>query len=461
MSSPGKKEGGLFLMQALQQINQIQKKEFTDKEVNEIQDILREMLKGSKLNQYIKIFNHIDHYKSNPYSQRRVTVKELLSFERLKQILNECGFEPINLFYSVNTYKTFENSSEDNIGDIANILIDIDYKKSYFNKLSKDEFINLMEYEYFGSVIPCPSLVMYTGNNFHFIYKIKYPVNGTQKAKTLSKRIQKEISKKLSDFNADRAVNLTTSTRFIHTYNSKTMDLVSAKAYKDKAYELKELKEWLPELPSWYDKWKEQKKKNKGKKKVYNFFSLYNLLETRLKDLEKIQELRGFSCHGYRELICFLYRNFAIQSLLIGDSPEDAVKQAEKMMLQFNSKFKRPLIEKNIESKTRNVERKQYNFKNETIITMLNIKEHEEKELKTIISKEEYARRQREYDEKRKEERKQERRNKQGLTKREQEKQKKINKVKELHNQGVKQMQIAKELGISRSVVSEILNNKY
>lgn len=443
-------------MPALQKHNYINR-EFSDNEIKEIQKFLRHMLVRVKLDQYIKIFNYIDYYTNHKYAYRSFTVKELLSFKRLKQILNEGQFEPVNLFYSVNTYNSYENSSDSNIGQITNILIDIDYKKSYFNKLTKDEFIKMMEYEYFGSVIPCPSAIIYTGNNFHITYKIKYPVNATDKSKTLAKRIQKEISNKLSDFNADKSVNLTTSTRFLYTYNSKTMNMVESKVYQDKLYELRDLKNYLPELPNWYDKWKEQKKKNKGKKKVQNFFNLYNLLQTRLGDLEKIQELRDFSCHGYRELMCFLYRNFAIQSLLIGDSPEDSAKQAERMLLEFNQRFKRPLIEKNVESKTRNVERKQYNFKNETIITMLNIKDHEQRELKTIIDDNEYVRRQREYDEKRKEERKKARRNEQGLTKREQEKQDKINKIKKLLNKGFKQVEIAKTLGIPKNTVSRLV----
>ncbi|SHK63122.1 hypothetical protein, partial [Tepidibacter formicigenes] len=188
-----------------QKISQLQYREFTDEEIKEIQKFLRHMLVRAKLDQYIKIFNYIDYYTSDTYTQRSFTVKELLSFKRLKQILNEGQFEPINLFYSVNTYKERKNACEANIKAITNILIDLDYKKSYFNKLSKDEFIKMMEYEYFGIEILCPSAIIYTGNNFHITYKIKYPVNATDKAKTLARRIQKEISNKLSDFNADKS----------------------------------------------------------------------------------------------------------------------------------------------------------------------------------------------------------------------------------------------------------------
>ncbi|SHH55931.1 hypothetical protein, partial [Tepidibacter thalassicus] len=221
-----------------QEISQLQYRKFTDEEIKEIQKFLRYMLIGVKLDQYIKIFNYIENYSSNIYTQRSFKVKELLSFKKLKQILNDGEFKPINLFYSVNTYKTYENSSEENLGFITNILIDIDYKKSFFKNLSKDEFMQMLECEYFGIEIPCPSAIIYTGNNFHITYKIKYPVNATDKAKTLARRIQKEISNKLSCFNADKSVNLTTSTRFIYTRNFKTMNTVSVKIYEDKLYKL-------------------------------------------------------------------------------------------------------------------------------------------------------------------------------------------------------------------------------
>lgn len=441
----------------------LQQKEFTDDEIKEIQKFLRYMLIGTDFNEYIKIFNYIDYYSVNTYTQKMFKVKELLSFERLKEILNKGQFEPINLFYSVNTYKEIKNASEDKLGAIANILIDIDYRKSFFKNLTKDRFIKMMEEEYFGQVVPCPSALIYTGNNFHITYKIKYPVNATDKAKSLAKRIQKEISNRLSDFNADRAVNLTTSSRFINTYNSKTMEKVTAKIYENKLYELRELQQWLPDLPSWYEKWKEDKKSNADKpKKIHNVFNLYNLLKTRLSDLETLQEMREFNCHGHRELMCFLYRNFAMQSLLIGDSEVDAAKEAQNMMMEFNNKFKRPLIEKNVESKTRNIERKQYSLRNETIITMLNIKEHEERALKTIISDGEYIRRQQEYnkkrDEIRKEKRKEARRNEDGLTKREQEKINNINTIKELLNEGLKRKEIASKLGKSIHTVDKYIS---
>jgi predicted Co/Zn/Cd cation transporter (cation efflux family) len=154
-----------------------------------------------------------------------------------------------------------------------------------------------------------------------------------------------------------------------------------------------------------------------------------------------------------------------MQSLLIGDSPKDAAKEAQRMMLEFNQRFKKPLIEKNVESKTRNIERKQYNFKNETIITMLNIKDHEQRELKTIIDDNEYMRRQREYDKRRdeirKEKRKKARRNEQGLTKKQAELKELKIKIIELREQKLSYREIASKLNVSLGKVQRALKCNY
>ncbi|SHH42354.1 hypothetical protein [Tepidibacter thalassicus] len=80
---------------------------------------------------------------------------------------------------------------------------------------------------------------------------------------------------------------------------------------------------------------------------------------------------------GIVSLCVFYIEILLCKVFLIGDSPKDAAKEAQRMMLEFNRRFKKTLIEKNVESKTRNVERKQYNFRNEAIIEMLNIKDYE------------------------------------------------------------------------------------
>ena len=68
--------------------------------------------------------------------------------------------------------------------------------------------------------------------------------------------------------------------------------------------------------------------------------------------------------------------------------------------------FRQPLSEKEVIRATRSAEivykdqNKDYKYKNETLINLLEITDEEQKEMKTIISKDEYRRRDREYQKK-------------------------------------------------------------
>ena len=70
--------------------------------------------------------------------------------------------------------------------------------------------------------------------------------------------------------------------------------------------------------------------------------------------------------------------------------------------LEVNSMFRQPLSEKEVIRATRSAEivykdqNKDYKYKNETLINLLEISDIEQKEMLTIISKDEYRRRKRE-----------------------------------------------------------------
>ena len=92
-----------------------------------------------------------------------------------------------------------------------------------------------------------------------------------------------------------------------------------------------------------------------------------------------------------------------------------------------------------------------YNYKNETLISLLNITADEMKVLITIIDPREKVRRQLIKE-------KEARRNEEGLTKREQQKQDTIKAVQELKNQGLSQSQISKELGKGIATIKRYWN---
>src|SRR3712207_6566744 len=227
--------------------------------------------------------------------------------------------------------------------------------------------------------------------------------------------------------------------------------------------------------------------KRRGRKsKIVKMFNCYSLHYARLMDLVKLQEMRNGLCRnkdgtltetGQREIMCFLYRYW---SCCFTKDKEKAIKDT----LEFNKGFTLPLDENTVRTQTRQAEkayeewlynefnykkkkdrtkeeeetfkslknrRKQYkllgyNYTNKTLIDILCIIEEEMKHFKTIISEKEVKRR---TNIRTNEHHKIARRNKNGLTKKQQEKLDRLEFIKKLKAKGYKQKEIAKELGVS------------
>ena len=184
-------------------------------------------------------------------------------------------------------------------------------------------------------------------------------------------------------------------------------------------------------------------------KKIKYIFRERSLYHARILDIIKLCELRKYDLKGHRELILFLYRYYLCYF----------TKDIEKALydtLELNSMFRQPLSEKEVTRATKSAEKvykeqnKDYKYKNETLINLLEITEEEQKEMKTIISDEEYKIRKRlrdreyqkkKYDESLKIEGK--------LTEKEKISQRRI-KIKDLLREGLKQKDICLQLDISK-----------
>ncbi|MRN26288.1 DNA-binding response regulator, partial [Romboutsia ilealis] len=140
------------------------------------------------------------------------------------------------------------------------------------------------------------------------------------------------------------------------------------------------------------------KKKGRPKKVVY-IHRERSLYQGRILDLVKLCELRNYDVKGQRELILFLYRYYLCYFY------EDEQKALEDV-LELNKEFIQPLNEKELIMATNSAEKvfkskdKQYKYKNETLIELLEISEYEQTHMKIIIGKEEYKRRNNEYNKK-------------------------------------------------------------
>ena len=164
------------------------------------------------------------------------------------------------------------------------------------------------------------------------------------------------------------------------------------------------------------------RKKNSSSNNYYAIFNTYTLYYNRMIDIQNLVKIRNGECKGYRETILFLYRYF---SSVYYKSEEEALNNT----LELNNLFSEPLSLKEATEATASgsigATEMKYKYSNDKLIKLLDIKAEEQKELYTIISKEEKYRRNNK-------QRYNKKRNEEGLTKKQLEKQEKLEKVRKL-----------------------------
>ena len=305
---------------------------------------------------------------------------------RFKELIKQ-DLEGKDIYISMNTfYKTYRRI--DCLKELRACYIDLDI---YNTKFTKEQVMMNLEENYYNQSIPIPNFVMDSGRGLYLIWLIN---TVPSKALPLWKAIEEYLYKELKDFGADRkALDPTRILRVEGSINSKSNTMVKILDENDYIYDLRKIKKnFLPELqPS-------KNKKGRPKKTVY-IHRERSLYQARLNDLITICKLREYDLRGHRELILFLYRYYLCYFT------EDTEKALQDT-LELNSEFIVPLREKEVISATRSAERvyleqdKQYKYKNETLIELLDITEQEQMKLSIIFSKEEYKRRDREYQKK-------------------------------------------------------------
>lgn len=304
------------------------------------------------------------------YKQWHYKYKDLLG----EEFNVENVYISLNTFYS--TYRRVEYLKELNAH-----FIDLD---TYKTKFTKEQILMNLEENYFNKSIPRPNLIMDSGRGLYLIWIIN---SVPSKALPLWKAIEEYLYSNLKTFGADRqALDPTRILRVPGSINTKTKTEVTILDKHDYIYDLREIqKEFLPEL--------KPKEKKKGRPKKINYiFRERSLYYSRIQDITKLCELREYDLKGHREIILFLYRYYLC-------SFTEDVKKALQDVLELNSMFILPLKENEVIRATKSAEKcylnkyKEYRYKNETLIELLEITEEEEESMTTIISKKEYKRR--------------------------------------------------------------------
>ena len=331
--------------------------------------------------------NYIDNVHSNSkgWITRSVIDKKGYSQWHYKYAeLKDLDMSGENIYITLNTfYKPCRRL--ENIKELNTLFIDLDYYKT---GKTKGQVLMDLEKNYFNQSIPIPNYVIDSGRGMYLIWLIN---SVPSQALPLWKAVQEYLYKQLKEFGADRqALDATRILRVPGSINSKSKTVVSILDEYDYIYDLREIQNgFLPELKPY--------EKKKGRPSQINFiFRERSLYFGRIQDIIKLCELREYNLKGHREIILFLYRYY------LCSFTEDTQK-ALNDVLELNSMFRQPLRENEVTRATMSAERcyldknKQYKYKNETLIELLEINEEEQRYMKIIISNEEYKRRDRVY----------------------------------------------------------------
>lgn len=382
-------------------------------------------------------------------------VQDLKDPVKLHNILNARKFTREDLFYSLATYRTMKNCEEDNIFSMHCIECDIDYidkKIKRFRGKKPIEVFKILQEEEFGRSIPVPNIVE-IGRQLKLFFKIE-SVGATKPSKNLVKRVNKVFSQRLIDFGAD-SPRLTDGGRINGSINSKSGDKVEIFFIKEAPiYTLKQLREeWLDPLPKWYPAYVEKRNK------VVRFIPrdkdiFFSINQARISDFYKIANYFGQDFDG-RRFLCFQVRNHAKLSGFTDN-------KAEKMMKDFNNNLAKPLAWRVIERDTRNVNKKQWLYKDITILDHLGLDKSDVaaiglQELKYLSDEDKKERKKEldnEYNYKRY-------RNIDDMTKTEVKRRNEFIQIARLELQGMSLRDISEELGKAVSTLSEKINKVY
>lgn len=437
-------------------INYPGKKSFSKKK-----SVKRKKFSNEEVLEQLELFKNIFDVEEDAYLNIRCratgeyyayNIKSVFDVEKLTNILNSNKFSTKDdLMYSLNLFTNMKRLSSENIFTLFSIAIDVDFTetKKYENKKPRD-IIKILEKNEFGITIPTPNIIEYS-NNIRLIYTFE-KVYSTKAANNLASRIARLIGERLADYKG-KGQPITTYGRVVGSVNSKNNKAVKVMYLDVNKYTLSELKEFTVPLDEWRAEHKAKSRKviNLGA----NFattakFRKNNL--NRIDDFFKIQEFYNFDCDG-RRFMCYQVRNHAI---IAGYSTDEA----RELMRDFNNRFKYPLRWNVIERDTRNVERKQYYYKSQTIIDYIGIEPDEEilMELKGLVSNVEHKRRDNEANKIRQ---KAKYRNEEGLTSQEVKRRNEFILVARMELKGMSFSAIARELGKDRKTITEKINKVY
>lgn len=286
--------------------------------------------------------NYLFRHKKGNYKHIIRTSENYINLNNFDKlgILYKCSAS--NMMISIGCYKNIAKvtHTEANLKQINLFCLDIDYPGDYKLEQVLDGILNYCN-------IPTPNIVEY-GHRMRLIYILAEPLL-LNKAKTKLLKGYKFLGKcycqMINDefgYNAEPQ-SPTSFVRVIGSINSKDGSFIKFKKLSEEEYTMQELFDYVPETlidasgnkEEWYDKWVVTSRKGKVTR-VYNSYTLWN---ERLEWLDSIQCLIE---KGNREGFLFVY----LQALMWSNN-FTGIEQ----LYQVNSRFSKPLLDKEVRSK--------------------------------------------------------------------------------------------------------------
>lgn len=373
----------------------------------------------------------------------------------------------VNVYHSNNSFYKPQRGKA-TLFNINALYIDLDCHEHEFNL---DQAMFWLKSEYFETKIPTPTYTVFTGRGLQLYWCIE---TAPKQALYLWLLIQTRLSEELStigefvtglEVDSSSVDDPSRVFRVAGTLNTRANQVARIVDHLDYRYTMSEIRDnYFPDLAftqskdAYKPKITQPKKSSNNEGKIKYLYQSYTLQCARINDLTKLIELRNGDMKGYRDELLCIYGWTCVNR-------KSSLKRFLMELESVNSLFSEPLSDSEIEYKASHIYNKYkskvlkkenpkhyyenfdvYIFKNDTIIKKLKITEEEQKHMTTIIAKRE------KYD-RNNTKRKQSRRNEQGLTKREQAKQDTRHMVQEFKAQGLKQKQVAEQLGLGIATV--------
>lgn len=251
---------------------------------------------------------------------------------------------------------------------------------TYNTSLTNAQVLLCLQEEYFGKVIPHPTLIIDSGRGMYLLWLI----DESKLAYNRWVRVQRFLHNTLKEFGSDGAVTSDSARvfRLIGSTNSKSGRKVTVLESNNYRYTLYSIMQEYMTLEE--KKTVPAQKNHTSEKKLIPFQMYYSHIKNRLTDLETLLlRHRDFLGSG-RENILFLYRYW--QCCITGE-PKEALRKT----LLINKKLQYPLPEKELILATRSAEKgylsgERYKYKTQTIVDFLNISCTEMRDMKCLVS---------------------------------------------------------------------------